>query len=99
MIDDRALHDATLLGIQFDWVTGTCTLEIVQAGSVHCELKFSEVSELSVPRREPWGRSVSINAVRTLSQNTFEVELQSGDIVRVLASSWQFSRCEAKSAL
>jgi hypothetical protein len=98
MFEDLALHDASLIGVQFDWAAGTCTFEIAQSSSVDCELKFTHVSELIIPRLEPWGPSVSINSVRASSQNAFEIELQSGDVVRVQASSWAFSCREAKSA-
>lgn len=92
--DDLALHDATLTAIYFDWAAGTCSVRLSLPGAENCELKFSGVYELIVPRREPWGPSVSVNSSREVGGNIFEIELQSGDILRVSADSWLFNEHE-----
>jgi len=58
-------------------------------------LVFSGVTELHIPREQLWGASVAINAVRETGPERFEVELQSGDVLRVHAASWNFGEVSA----
>jgi hypothetical protein len=91
MIDALPLHDATLKAVRLAWAEGRCVLELSSSEAPSCELIFTGVSELHVPRHYPWGRAVSINAVRRVKDNTFEVEVQSGDVLRIEASAWSFN--------
>jgi hypothetical protein len=90
MIEALSLHDATLKAVRFAWAEGRCVLELSSFEAPECELIFTDVSELHVPRHYPWGPSVSVNAVRRIRDSTFEVELQSGDVLRIEASAWSF---------
>lgn len=89
MLDSLPLHDATLREVRFVWAEGRCTLSLLTNGHGAQELVFSGVTELHLPRQLPWGPSVSINAARDCGSNRFEVELQSGDVLRLQAASWQ----------
>ena len=89
MVDELSLHDATLKGIHFAWTDGRCTIELDTVNSGTRELVFSGVTEFRITRLLPWGPSASINSVRQTEENAFEVELQSGDVLLVKASSWQ----------
>jgi hypothetical protein len=91
MIESLPLHDATLKAVRLIWAEGHCVLELSSSSAPSCELVFTGVSELSVPRRHPWGPSVSINTVRQVGDNTFEVEVQSGDVLRIEAVAWSFN--------
>jgi hypothetical protein len=90
MFEDLPLHDATLTDVHLDWLAGTCAL-LLSRTSGQYELRFNGVSDLAIPRRQPWGPSVSINSLRKDSSGLFEIEMQSGDILRISASSWSFS--------
>lgn len=90
------LHDATLKGVHFSWADGRCVLEMATVELGVRELIFSGVTELHAPRLLPWGPSVSVNATRQHGTGAFEVELQSGDILKIRASGWQFgAECSA----
>lgn len=89
MLDALPLHDATLREVCFDWAEGCCTLSLLTSGHGAQELVFSGVTELHLSRSQPWGPSISINAARKRGSNWFEVELQSGDVLRLRAASWQ----------
>lgn len=89
MLDSLPLHDATLREVRFAWAEARCTLRLLTNGHGAQALVFSGVTELHLPRQQPWGPSVSINAARECGANKFEVELQSGDVLRLQAASWQ----------
>lgn len=89
MLDSLPLHDATLREVRFAWAEGLCTLHVQTSCHGAQELVFSGVTELHLPRQQPWGPSVSINAARECGSNKFEVELQSGDVLRLQAASWK----------
>lgn len=80
------LHDAVLVGIHFDWSARSCRLDF--SGSPSRAAPFSiviaGVSELSAPSRQPWGRSSSVLAARRLDGGGLELEMQSGDTIRVV---------------
>lgn len=86
--DDLELHDATLKMIQLSWSEMECRLSVTtQHGSA--ELVFSGVTHVDVPMEQPWGPSASINAQRA-TPGAFEIEMQSGDLVRINAASFRF---------
>lgn len=71
------LHDATLEHVTVDWNTGEVVLEVkTQEGSQ--TFKFEEIVGLELPRKHPWGPSVSINEIRDTPESC-EIEMQSGD--------------------
>jgi len=88
------LHDATLIGISVDWESGRCEIalkpsiaEIPSASIVATDLR-----NLMIPRKAPWGMSVSINRISWRSDESGEIsmlgiEMQSGDTLSVEARS------------
>lgn len=86
MTEDVDLHDATLTAILVSWADGTCVADIQHGTLGNCVLTFSAVSHLSLPRRQPWGRSVSINSFSVPSSGHYEIEMQSGDLIRIEAA-------------
>lgn len=77
----QSLHDATLKGVEFDWDSGEVVLRVrTQEGDT--TFVFQDVVSLEVPRRNPWGQSVSINGV-TNSAELCEIEMQSGDTILI----------------
>ena len=87
MIEDVDLHDATLIAIRLSWEDGTCIADIQHCILGRCALKFSAVSQLTLPRRQGWGRSVSINSFSMLSSGHYEIEMQSGDLIKIEATN------------
>jgi hypothetical protein len=87
MFKDLPLHDATLHTIRIDWRAGVCTLMLDAASGSH-ELIFTGLLGIAIPREQPWGPSVSINDVRE-RDGGYEIEVQSGDVLRIVAESWR----------
>jgi hypothetical protein len=95
MFDALPLHDATLHAIHFAWAECRCTMQVTTVDIGEQVLAFSGVTELHIPKKHPWGKSVSINGAREVGPNRFEVELQSGDVLRVQAAGWEFGAASA----
>lgn len=75
-------HDATLLGVQLHWATGTTTVSLRTADRGQITLKISGCTEVSLPRHEAWGHSASVMSVEPLEGDLsvgLVIELQSGD--------------------
>jgi hypothetical protein len=88
--DDLPLHDGLLAAIHISFEAGRCDLRIhlPELGSHY--LVFEGFSNLEFPRHQPWGPSSSINTVREPMKNIYEIELQSGDVLRISAQIWRF---------
>ena len=83
-----ALHDWTLVRINYDWEGATATLHVRFADGER-ELVAQKVTELSVRHSAPWGRSASINQVAVEDSDclTLKIEMQSGDVISLRAAS------------
>jgi hypothetical protein len=86
MTSNVNLHDATLVGVRVNWADGTCIVEVDHGTLGICLLTFSAMSHLTLPRKQRWGRSVSINSFSMPSSGRYEIEVQSGDLIIVEAS-------------
>lgn len=86
--NDLPLHDATLSGIDVRYDDARCTLQLSSMEGV-LQLAFEGFQCLTFPRREPWGRSCSVNSARQISAKAYELELQSGDVIRIEAERWE----------
>ncbi len=87
------LHDGTLIGLRFDWDQGRAALIVRTASSPNVKIVASGVRSVTIPRREPWGPSASINEVRRPAAGSgdvprLEVEMQSGDVIVIEASAF-----------
>jgi len=91
MAEDVDLHDATLMALRISWEDGTCVADIEHGTLGSCVLTFSAVSYLTVPRKQSWGRSVSINSFTMPSRGQYEIEMQSGDVIRIEATGSVFT--------
>lgn len=94
------LHDATLVSIQFDWARCTCTINFFGAPNFDfpfCTI-FTEVRSLSVPSEFTWGRSSSVLEMRELPEGKFEIEMQSGDTISIIAPNPSFRRTPVGAA-
>ncbi len=86
MLERIALHDSTLVSVQFIWTEGTCKVALGRGDLPGCLLSFSGVSNLTMSRTLPWGPSRSINSITRISNSRFEIEMQSGDLIQMDAS-------------
>ena len=86
-----SLHDATLLHIELDWPGGSAAVRFRAVPGVAVVLRASGVLGVSVPRRHPWGPSISVNSAHlSRSQDgtdRLDIEMQSGDAIVVEASN------------
>lgn len=86
------MHDWTMIAIHFDWTTGRVVVELRNRSSMNVAIVAEGVSRLHVPRLQDWGPSVSINQVRGPTDigggKRLSVEMQSGDIIEISASSF-----------
>ena len=87
MIEDVDLHDATLIALRVRWEDGTCFADVQHGTLGSCVLTFSAGSHLALPRTQSWGRSVSINSFAMPSNGQYEIEMQSGDLIRIEAAA------------
>lgn len=90
MIESNKLHDATLLSMHFDWKARRfrCEFRPVSSGSEMLSLLFDGVRDVHIPALHPWGKSNSVNSVRQSKKGDifeFSMEMQSGDVIRILA--------------
>jgi len=85
------LHDALLAFVDISWETARCELRLRPIGMPTHFLRFDGFKHLEFPRRESWGPSASINTLAQPQEGLFEIELQSGDIIRIEAPHWRFS--------
>jgi hypothetical protein len=83
--NNQTLHDAILRCVTTDWRQRTCEAQITLVGGRHISVVWSNLAHLVMPHASPWGESASINGVRTQSDGSSEIEMQSGDIIRIKA--------------
>jgi len=89
------MHDWTLVEILFEWQAARVTLSFRQNAGVST-IVAEGVSRLDVPHTNEWGPSVSVNRVRGpvhaddagRGRRRLTIEMQSGDVITVLASSF-----------
>src|SRR5262249_35831642 len=89
------MHEWILLSIAFEWEAGrlALTFDTHPAGIV--KLVAEGVVDLYVPQAKPWGPTVHVKGVRQLParakhRGKLEIEMQSGDIIKITAASFVF---------
>ncbi len=87
-LDGAGLHDATLHTVTFDWKAAEATLKLLLMRGIPATLAFHGVTAMFLPRDQPWGPSSCINEAQELSVGTYQIELQSGDVLQFKAASW-----------
>lgn len=91
------LHDATLVGLEFNWSEAEARLLLRVAQLPHTIVTGDHVRLLEVPHEEPWGPSVSVNAVRGPAVqedgwHRLEIEMQTGDVIAIEARAFRMER-------
>jgi hypothetical protein len=92
------LHDAPVHELILHWPTGTLRIKLsvfLAKGrdATPAELVFSSVSRIDAPRENPWGPSVFVNSASFEPPNTYVIEMQSGDVIRVRAEAFDLTCC------
>jgi hypothetical protein len=86
------LHDASLVAVNFDWQARTCSFNF--SGAPHklepFTVTFYNVTELQIPASYPWGSSVSVLEFRDKGEGLYELAMQSGDTITVVAPNYSF---------
>lgn len=83
------LHDATLASVVFDVQGARCIAELITTAGP-AALRWTGVRDVLLPHEEPWGASQSILEARTHPDGVFEIQMQSGDLIRVRARTCAF---------
>ncbi len=86
------MHDWTLMEIRVDWQNGSVTVTFRNTTSREVSLTAEGLVDIHVPKKEEWGRSVSVNEIRGPYKfdNEFQkvtIEMQSGDSIKIVARS------------
>lgn len=96
------LHDATLDSIELRWSSGEALIRLKtgDANHPHRVLVATGLRHLDCPRELPWGPSASINQVRGPAPagpdtRVLEIEMQSGDTIRIEAAAFSFKPAPA----
>ena len=89
------MHDWVLVCILFLWEEGgQCRIELRDSSSKKRYINASGVSKLSVPKKEEWGSSMSINETVGPTKKGdayyFNIEMQSGDLIELIADHIDF---------
>ena len=89
------MHDWTLVKITFDWRQARVAVDLEDAAFTAKTLVAEGVRELRVPKAHEWGASVSVNEVSEFSANPdqgrwLRIEMQSGDVIQILADRFAF---------
>lgn len=95
------LHDAVLYKIIHEWddrrvIFSMSAFVNVRENAIPHELIFSDVTMLIIPAEWPWASSDCINRVEIVDDE-YQLEIQSGDVIRVKASGFQFLPSSAAS--
>jgi len=95
------LHDATLESVELRWSSGEAVLLIRTGDEKHPRrvVVASAVRRLVCDRQMPWGFSASINEVRGPAvadddASVLEIEMQSGDLIRIEAGAFSLRDAE-----
>ena len=76
------LHDATLVHVDFTWETGVVDIRLRTALNPAFLLRIINATALHATRYFEWGPSAQVNTV-TVSEESFDIEMQSGDTIRI----------------
>jgi hypothetical protein len=78
-------HDWLIGPLMIDWVDGIIKIHLRLEKD--CEIEIFDFKSISIPRLLPWGKSQFINNItcekNKLDNWELEIELQSGDILKI----------------
>ena len=91
------LHDAILKEINIIWKNGSASIifhlnEIYAKENNLMTISITNIIDFHLPRLFPWGESIYVNEVSyDEGEKKMEIEMQSGDIIKILAKGFDFS--------
>ncbi len=91
------LHGATLVDLELSWASGTMRVHLRPRGTVGkaAKIEATRLVSLQCPRRFPWGDSLEVceihGPVETNEGSQIEMQMQSGDLIIMLAQSFDLS--------
>lgn len=92
--DWENLHDARLQAVTINWPDATVEFLLYPSSNVpkRLILKGLGLLCLSVPRKNEWGESVSINLIETTIEGRdtkLKIEMQSGDVIEAVVQQFE----------
>ena len=90
-------HDAILKEMNIIWENGSAliTFHLNEAYAKEDNLmviSIANIIDFHLPRLLPWGESIYVNEVSyNESEKKIEIEMQSGDVIEILAKDFYFS--------
>ena len=84
------MHDWTLVSLLVNWKESSLIIKLLNNNSIPVDIVLEGIKSVSIPKWDEWGESVSINTVNVINDSTYktmEIEMQSGDIIKVIAES------------
>jgi hypothetical protein len=85
----RDLHDASLVSIEFNWISRHCVLRFSGAPNPDppraFSINFEDVTLVTAPAEHPWGTSGSVLEVKSDIPGKYAFVMQSGDEIVVAA--------------
>jgi len=83
------------LSVSVDWKAGMARLEFMPfgGGNVPKHIVAKGLSDLRLPRKQPWGPSVSVNScegpVEIDGAYRLSIEMQTGDQIEIVAARFE----------
>jgi hypothetical protein len=101
MIEGRRLHDAVLRRVIIVQSEASCQLELATVTDGARCLEAKRFRSIVIAREQPWGPSNSVNDIRGPLEDDegyclLEVQLQSGDVIRILAEDFVLRDTQAE---
>lgn len=86
----KSMHDWTLRSIHVDWASGMVKIEVEDSASLIRVVEVKDLLSIAIPKKSPWGKSVSVNEVtyginEMTKKHLMIIEMQSGDLIKVEA--------------
>jgi hypothetical protein len=87
------MHDWTFKGVSVDWGEATAELEFSSASGPKV-VRAKGLWDMHLPRKLPWGPSVSVNRCNEPAQieggdYSLVIEMQSGDKIELVAQQFE----------
>lgn len=72
-----------------DWKKSTLVIKFLNNNSLPVDIIFKSIKYINIPKWDEWGESVSVNKFNLKNDATYkniEIEMQSGDIINIIAN-------------
>lgn len=83
------MHDWILVSLIIDWEKSTLVIKFLNNNSFPVDIIFKSIKYINIPKWDEWGESVSVNKFNLKNDATYkniEIEMQSGDIINIIAN-------------